>query len=93
MTTLQITLPEPLQQFVLGRVTELGLDCPDKYFEQLLEEERRRKLEDYYMEKVREGLASGPPIRVTEENRDAFWSGVKEKIRQQHESRRRKESV
>ena len=93
MPTLQITLPEPLQQFVLGRVTELGLDHPDQYIEQLLEEEQRRKLEDYYMEKVREGLASGPPIRITEENRDAFWNGIKEKIRQRHENRSKKEAV
>ena len=86
MTTLQITLPEPLQQFVLGRVTELGLDGPDKYFEQLLEEERRRELDDYYMEKVREGLASGPPIRVT----PGFWDRIADEVeRECHENRRK----
>ena len=93
MPTLQITLPEPLQQFVQGRVAELGLDRPDQYFEQLLEEEQRRKLDDYYREKVQEGLESGPPIRITEENRSAFWNGIKEKIRQRHENRCKKESV
>ena len=86
MTTFQITLPEPLQQFVLGRVTELGLDCPDKYFEQLLEEEQRRELDDYYMEKVREGLASGPPIRVT----PGFWDRIADEVeRECHENRRK----
>jgi len=93
MPTFQITLPEPLQQFVLSRVIELGLERPDQYFEKLLEEEQNRKLDDYYMEKVREGLASGPPVWVTEENRNAFWNGIKEKIRLQHEKRCQKESM
>jgi len=91
MSTIQITLPEPLQQFVQGRVAELGLDQPDQYFEQLLEEEQRRRIEEYYMEECRKGLESGPPIRVTEENREAFWNGIKEEIRHRHESHRKKE--
>jgi hypothetical protein len=41
MSTIQITLPESLQRFVQGRVAELGLDQPDQYIEQLLEEEQR----------------------------------------------------
>jgi len=93
MPTFQITLQEPLQQFVQNRVAELGLDHSDQYFEQLLEEERRKKIDEYYMEKVREGLESGPPIRVTEENRNAFWNGIKEEIRQRHDNRRQKKSA
>jgi len=93
MPTLQITLPESQHQFVLNRVAELGLDCPDQYFEKLIREDRQRKLEDYYMEKVNEGLASGPPIRVTEENREAFWNGICDEILQRHENRCTKEPV
>ena len=93
MSTIQITLPEPLQRFVQGRVAELGLDQPDQYIEQLLEEEQRRRLEEYYMEEVRKGLESGPPSRVTEENREAFWNGIKEEILCKHESRRKMEAV
>ena len=52
MSTIQITLPEPLQRFVQGRVAELGLNQPDQYIEQLLEEEQRRFFDDYCMEKV-----------------------------------------
>ena len=93
MTTLQINLSEPLRQFVARQVAELGLDRPDQYFEQLLEEERQKRLEEYYLEECRKGLASGPPIRVTEENRDAFWNGIKEEIRQKHANRLKKEAV
>lgn len=79
MPTLQITLPETLQQFALGRVAELGLDSPDQYFEQLLEEDRCRKRDDCYMEKVREGLASGPPIPVT----PGFWDKIADEAEQE----------
>jgi hypothetical protein len=37
MSTLQINLPEPLQQFVGEQIVELGFDRPDQYFERLLE--------------------------------------------------------
>jgi antitoxin ParD1/3/4 len=72
MPTLQITLPEPLQQFVLRQIAELGLESPDQYFERLLEDDRRRKRDEFYMEKVREGLAGGPPIPVT----PGFWDAI-----------------
>ena len=92
MSTIQITLSEPLQRFVIRQVAELGLDQPDQYIEQLLEEERRRKRDEYYMEKCREGLASGPAIRLTDENREAYWNGMMERVRQRHANRQKKES-
>ena len=93
MSTMQITLSEPLQRFVVKQVAELGLDQPDQYIEQLLEEERRKKRDEYYYQKCLEGLASGPAIRITEENNEAFWDGITEEVRQRHENRRKKESV
>jgi hypothetical protein len=71
MLTIQITLPEPLQQFVLGRVAELGLDRLDQYIEQLLEEEQRRKFDDYCIEKVREVIDRDEWIAEEE-----FWQRV-----------------
>ena len=93
MSTIQITLSEPLQRFVVKQVAELGLDQPDQYFEQLLEEERRKKRDEYYMEKCREGLASGLGIIITDENNEAYWNDMKERIRRRYESRQKKGSV
>ena len=88
MSTLQINLSEPLQRFVAGRVAELGLDRVDQYFEQLIEEERRKRLEDYYLEECQKGLASGPSILITPD----YWDKFKEGIRQRYEERRRNRS-
>jgi len=85
-TPMQIMLSEPFQQFVLGRVAELGLDRPEQYVEQLLEEERRRRIDEYYMEKCREGLASGPPIPVT----PGYWEELADRIERRFEKRKRK---
>ena len=83
---MQITLPEPLEQFVQSRVTELGLDQPDQYIEQLLKEEKQRRLEEYYMKEVQKGLDSGPPIRVT----PGFWDDLADEIERECYERRRK---
>ena len=93
MSTIQITLSEPLQRFVVKQVAERGLDQPDQYIEQLLEEERRRKRDEYYMEKCREAIERGQPTRITNENHDAFWNGIMERARQRHENRQKKEFV
>jgi len=86
MSTIQITLPEPLQQFVQGRVVELGLDQPDQYFEQLLKEEQRRQLEEYYMEECRKGLESGPSIPIM----PGFWEDLANEIEREVYERKRK---
>ena len=91
MSTVQINLSEPLQQFVARQVAELGLDRADQYFEQLLEEERQKRLEEYYYKKCLEGLASGPGTRITDENREAYWNGVADRIEQRLLERKRKE--
>ena len=86
MPAFQIDISESLQQFVAGQVAELGLDRPDQYFEQLLEEERRKKLEEYYLEKCREGLASGPSIPIT----PGYWDELADRIEQRVNERKRK---
>jgi hypothetical protein len=85
-TAMQIMLSEPSQRFVLGRVAELGLDRPEQYVEQLLEEEKQRRLDEYYMEKIREGLASGLPIPVT----PGYWDELADRIERKVEERKRK---
>ena len=83
MPTIQITLPEPLQQFVLGKVAELGLDQPDQYFERLLEKEQRRAFDDYCMEKVQKAIDRDEWIGEKE-----FWSLVDEDTRERRNARK-----
>ena len=76
MPTLQITLSEPMQLFVLSKVAELGLDRPDQYFAKLLEEEQHKNFDDYCMEKVQEAIDQDEWIANEE-----FWKLVDEDTR------------
>ena len=87
MSTIQITLSESLRRFVTKQVAELGLDQPDQYIEQLVEEERRRKRDEYYMEKCREAIDANRWTQVTEENRQEFWDGIRQKAKQLRDAR------
>ena len=87
MPTLQITLSEPQQQFVMGRVAELGLERPDQYIEKLLEEEQRQKLDEYYMEKVQEAIDADRWTSVPEDKWPEFWDRVRQKAKQLRDAR------
>jgi methionyl-tRNA synthetase len=82
MLTFQITLSEPLQQFVLDEVAELGLDRPDQYIEQLLEEVQSRKFDNYCMEKVQEAIDQNEWIAEKE-----FWKLVDEDTQTRRKAR------
>ena len=69
----QITLSEPLEQFMLGKIAELGLDRPDQHFEKLLVEEQHRSFDDYCMEKVQEAIDQNEWI-----DEDDFWNLVEQ---------------
>ena len=85
MSTVQITIPEPLQQFVISRIAELGLDCPEQYFEKLLEADQHRKIDDYYMKKVREAIDHDEWVVA-----DEFWKQIDENTRSRRNSRKAK---
>jgi hypothetical protein len=83
MSSFQITLPEPMQQFVLGKVAELGFDHPGQYVEKLIEEEQNRTFDDYCMEKVQEAIDQNEWIAE-----DEFWKLVDEDTRTRRNARK-----
>jgi len=83
MLTIQISLPESLQQFVQGKVVELGLDRPDQYIERLLAEEQHRTFDNYCMEKVQEAIDRDEWIAEEE-----FWKQVDEDTRKRRNARK-----
>jgi antitoxin ParD1/3/4 len=72
MTTVTISLPESLKQFVDSQVANKGYGNVSEYFRMLLceaqDKERDARLEALLLE----GLASGDPIPVDEE----FWKNL-----------------
>ena len=65
------------------RVAELGLDRPDQYFEQLLEEEQNRTFDDYCMEKIQVAIDRDEWIAKEE-----FWQLVDEDTQTRRNARK-----
>ena len=82
MTTLNISLPEPMKTFVEGEVAQGGYSSTSEYVRSLIREAQKRKAQEKLEALLLAGLESGEPIEVTPE----YW----EKKRKQLEERLKK---
>ena len=67
MATMNISLSEPLRQFVDEEVREGGYSSTSDYMRDLIRQHQRRKAEELLRTLIAEGLASGPATPVTAE--------------------------
>jgi len=87
MTTLSISLPDQMKEFVEQQVGEGGYDSPSEYFRELLKEQQKRRAEDKLEELLREGLSS-PASELTEND----WEYVRNELEQRIAGRNRNNS-
>lgn len=64
MATMNISLPDPLKQFVDEEVREGGFASTSDYMRDLLRQRQRAKAEEALRQAIAEGLASGPAVPV-----------------------------
>ncbi len=91
MTTVTISLPESLKQFVDAQVASKGYGNVSEYFRSLLREAQQKEADARLEALLLEGLAS-ESIPLDEE----FWRRFKaktEKIRRKYAGRARKKSL
>jgi len=62
MPTMNISLPDPLRQFVDDEVREGGFASTSDYMRDLIRQRQRRKAEETLRALIAEGLASGPAV-------------------------------
>ncbi len=67
MTTLNVSLPDNIKEFVEAEVTEGGYDTASEYICQLLEAERQRQAQVRLEALLMEGLNSGESKAATPE--------------------------
>lgn len=72
-TTLHISLPETLKQYVKERVAEDHFSNPSDYVRALIREDQKRREERRLEEMLLEGIASGPGIAPGTPEWDDFW--------------------
>lgn len=65
MATMNISLTDPLKQFVDEEVREGGYSSTSDYVRDLIRQRQRSKAEELLKQLIAEGLASGPGVVVT----------------------------
>ncbi len=78
MTTVTISLPESLKEFIDRQLATKGYGNVSEYFRSLLREAQKQEAEQRLEALLLEGLASGPDIPVTRE----FWTELKAEARE-----------
>ena len=80
MTTMNISLPETLKDFVDHQVQERGYSTSSEYVRDLIRNDQVRQAEQRLAALILEGLESGPAIPVNE----AYWNSKRDAIKQRH---------
>lgn len=81
MTSMNITLPEPMRKFIEEQINSGSYGTASEYMRALIREDQKRKVQERLEALLLEGLDSGDPIEATPE----FWQDLRGRI----ESRRK----
>lgn len=76
MTSLNISLPQPLKNFVEEQVRQGGYSTPSEYIRALLRDDQKRRAEEKLEALVLEGLHSGEPLEAS----PRFWTELREEL-------------
>ena len=85
MTTMNVSIPEALREYVDERVVEGGFANVSDYVRALIRDDRARRAKALLESKLLEGLASGPAEEATE----AYWKRLEAEVKARASKRRR----
>ena len=80
MTSLNISLPQSLKEFVEAQVQQSGFSTPSEYIRNLVRDDQKRRAEEKLEALLLEGLNSGDPIEITPE----YWEKKRTQLIQRH---------
>jgi antitoxin ParD1/3/4 len=80
MTSLNISLPQSLKDYVEEQVSSGGYSTPSEYLRELLRQDQRQRTEEKLEALLLEGLNSGAPIEITPE----YWERKRAQLVAKH---------
>jgi len=80
MTSLNISLPLSLKEYVEAQVQHSGYSTPSEYIRNLVRDDQRRRAEEKLESLLLEGLNSGEPIEITPE----YWEKKRTQLIERH---------
>ena len=84
MTSLNISLPSSLKEFVEAQVQESGFSTPSEYIRNLVRDDQKRRAEEKLEALLLEGLNSGEPIEITPE----YWEKKRTQLIERHNKKK-----
>ncbi len=88
MSSLNISLPQPLKKYVDERVKRDGYSTPSEFVRELLRSDQKRRVEEKLEFLLAEGVDSGEPVEADE----AFWDGIRRDVVRLSRQRRLKKT-
>ncbi len=80
MSSLNISLPQSLKDFVENQVQQHGYSTPSEYVRELLRQDQKRRAEDQLETRLLEALQSGDPIEITPQ----YWEAKRKNLVARH---------
>ena len=80
MTSLNISLPVTMKDFVERQVQENGFSTPSEYIRSLVRDDQKRRVDEKFDELLLEGLKSGDGIEITPE----YWEKKRAQLLERH---------
>ena len=80
MTTMNISLPDVMKEFIDTQVQERGYSTSSEYVRDLIRNDQVRQAEQRLAALMLESLESGPAIPVNE----AYWNSKRDALKQRH---------
>lgn len=77
MTTMNISLPETLKDFIDGRLQEGGYGTASEYVRELIRNDQKSNGQARLERLLLEGLESGEPVEISDE----FWAKKKAELK------------
>lgn len=80
MTSLNISLPRTMKDFIEGQVKSAGFSTPSEYVRALIRDDQKRLAEEKLEALLLEGLNSGEPIKISPE----YWERKRAQLIERH---------
>lgn len=83
MTTMNISLPKTMKDFVDNQVQDGGYSTSSEYIRDLIRRDQVRRAEQHLAALIMEGLESGPAIPAD----DNYWANKRAALTQRHDAK------
>ncbi|MGH9446452.1 MAG: type II toxin-antitoxin system ParD family antitoxin [Terriglobia bacterium] len=84
MTSLNISLPKALKEYVAEQVSAGAYSTPSEYVRELIREDQKRRAQKKIEWALLEGISSGPVVEI---NAD-YWTQKRRELREKHKPAR-----